>query len=180
MSLWTWMTVGGMNARRYRRARGGASATSMCRVERLLRAQAASQATSAPPDLQYRIIESVQELQRGESRLIPAPAMTWRPFMGIAAAAGLAGIITAGVYIASPWLESAPEVVGPSPGPQVVTVETPRSLSLDPAPAIVPAGRLVVARFETPLRNEAELLRRDTQRATEIVLSHLPFGGGFR
>jgi hypothetical protein len=172
-----------------RSMRGNVSASSFARVDRLLREQAVAkqQLVNPPPDLAFRIMDSIHDLQRGEGRFIPPSAMTWRPFLGIAAAAAIAGVMTLGIYMVAPGATPGERM---QPGPRMAEVPAAardggrdgvgRPLTLDPAPTVLPAGRMVISRVESPLLNEAELLRRDTQRATEIVLSHLPFGGGLR
>lgn len=174
-------------------ATGSARTAAHLEVDRRLYAAAAEARHPAPPDLAPRIMESIRESQR--MRLAPDPSalagsimVTRHPLQAIALAAAAGGVLTIGVYIFLPSRpaavtpgESAPTVaVQPEQPKAPVQVQPRRTVSLDPAPALVPAGMRMAERVGSPLATEAELIRRDTQRATEIVLSALPFAAGPR
>jgi hypothetical protein len=185
--LLKWFILPGQGSWGGREGRPGqVSRQSLHRVDQLLRTQAALEQVSPPADLPFRIMDSVRETQRIRNSTLALATTGWRPVLGLVAAAAVLGAIMTTIYLgmmttgpgtSPPQVE---QVAAAVPVEAPVAADTKRPVVLDPAQAVVPAGRMVLARVESPLIAEAEQLRRDTQRATEIVLSALPFGAGWR
>lgn len=112
-----------------------------------------------------------------------------KPVFALACAASLGGIIVAAIYLSGMGGAATGHDGGIAMSDDVEVVASVQEPvrptktewgGFDPSAAILPAGRMVVQRVESPLMQEAELLRRDTQRMTDLVISSLPFGGSYR
>jgi hypothetical protein len=161
----------------------------LSRVDQVLHAEgsAARRMSSARPELAGRIMESVREsatgrrLGSGYARWACDFSSYWqRTVLVLAGAAGAAGMIAVIVSIAPPVqrgpVEGRPFAVGSAEGAsQVPGVAAQRPMVIDPGPLILPVSRTVAERVDAPLINEAAQLRRETQRAADMVLGAVPF-----
>lgn len=154
-------------------------ARSLEKVDRLLKVQAAGVRLAGPAELSPRIVDSICEAERMKSPAAGASLLVSRPFLALATAASLAGLLTLAVYIAGMNQQMDPSHVVPDPE-AVAHHSAQGSFVLDPSSAILPTGRIMMTRFESPLLEEAELLKQDTQRLGDMVIGSLPFASARR
>jgi hypothetical protein len=127
----------------------------LTRVDRLLRDQAPAARRGAPADLHARVLSEINAL--------PADRRNTRFPFAILIPTALAAAAALGFLF---W---------PTPAPVGSSSPLALGVPLDPGPVIRPASRFVVGSVDKPLREQATLLVRDTQRATRVVIDCLPF-----
>jgi hypothetical protein len=151
---------------------------SLVRVDELLRMERERARCEAPPHLGPRIMQAIRESQRVAS-LSTTRRGTARRVLPLAFAAAIACAGAVGLYVSS----QGPGDLGRESGTVDLAVESASDRNETPHRADValvafpaqPVGRLMLERVGSPLMNEAELLRRDTQYAAELVIGSLPF-----
>jgi hypothetical protein len=134
-----------------------ASDAALDEVDRQLADRAAAPMMPTPGGLRGRILESLDESQPRQRRVLEL----W-PLAAAACIAVMAGTL---------YMLSRPHAPAPvnRPGSLAVT----NSLPLEPAGMI----RLVTGTVDRPLRGQADLIMSDTRRATRAIVGCVPFAG---